>query len=133
MAQEDDLAASVLVPVELADAGLLDRLGQQALRPADGLPLARLAEAAVGHAGKDLILDRQPLRFVETDPWSRIRSATRSHTAEKARPCSWVTTPHGQPRAITRQSEVTVHGQVLPPQAGQPKVSAVHTPGAGLP
>lgn len=61
------------------------------------------------------------------------RSGSRSQTSEKARPCSLVTTPHGQPSEIRRQSQVTVHGPVLPPHAGQPTVSAVHTPGAGLP
>ena len=35
---EDHLAASVLVPVELADVGSLDRLGERGLKPADDLP-----------------------------------------------------------------------------------------------
>ncbi|MBM7167487.1 hypothetical protein JQK87_03465 [Streptomyces sp. G44] len=61
------------------------------------------------------------------------RSGKRSQTSEKARPCSWVTAPHGQPSEIRRQSQVTVHGPALPPHAGQPMVSAVHTPKAGLP
>lgn len=77
---EDHLSASVLVSVELADVGLLDRLGQQGLGLADDLPLAWLAEpvigqsivsddgmlnvvfyfVCVGHVGNDLILDRRP-------------------------------------------------------------------------
>ncbi|WP_460060669.1 hypothetical protein [Streptomyces sp. YKOK-I1] len=77
---KDHLAASVLVSVELADGSLPDRLGQQGLSLADGLPLAWLAEAVigqsvvsddgmlnvgfcfvcVGHAGDNLTPDRHP-------------------------------------------------------------------------
>ncbi|ATZ29195.1 hypothetical protein SLAV_37150 [Streptomyces lavendulae subsp. lavendulae] len=60
-------------------------------------------------------------------------SGRRSQTSEKASPCSRVTTPHGQPSVIRRQSHVTTHGPAVRPHPGQRMVSAVHTPGAGRP
>lgn len=47
---EDYLASSVLVSVELANAGMVDRVGQQGLGLVDDLPLAGLAEAVVGQS-----------------------------------------------------------------------------------
>lgn len=61
------------------------------------------------------------------------RSGKQSQTSEKARPCWWVTAPHGQPSQIRRQSQATAHGPALPAHAGQPNVRAVHTPKAGWP
>ncbi|WP_237553964.1 hypothetical protein, partial [Streptomyces sp. SID6137] len=60
-------------------------------------------------------------------------SGIRSQTSEKARPCARVAVPHAQPSVIACQSQTTVQGPVVPPHPGQPTVSAVHTPGAGLP
>lgn len=47
---DGDLAASVLVPVELADISLLDHLGQEGPGLADSLPLGWIAEAGISQS-----------------------------------------------------------------------------------